>query len=150
MDSSNMWQNSCKSGEPTCEMRQMMRGYEEERLEKCKPAPPKPKCPDGCNYVYDVSYVQFMGRERERYIALVKDIDRHMKKHHREMYAGLQLYQTGRNTYVVVSRYYDKPDCREQLPHMIEYVNKRYYTTFGRGIRRTQILNFKEAVRLFC
>ena len=103
-----------------------------------------------CKYLYDVSMSYGNPGWQGRYCELVRDIDKHLKKHHAGYFEGLQLYQTGPMNYVVVAVYYDVPGVQEELSSILHYVNEAYRNTVGHNVRRKQILKFDRAKKLYC
>lgn len=98
--------------------------------------------------LYDVSMSYVNPGWQERYLGLVENINKYLKKHYSSFFAGLQLYQTGPMNYVVVAVYYDVPGVQEELQNILRYVNAEYEKEVGHNVRRKQILKFDRAKKV--
>ena len=157
MENNRMWENPCPSFE-NGESRELQEESREVACETtdCSEAVASSCERGGCSdrsveaqYVYNVSYVQLTCRARERFSQLMREMDEYLACNYMNSFAGLQVYETSPNMFVVIERYYDNEECIKTLSDILNYMTKCYMENFGRGIRRRQILNFRMANRIF-
>lgn len=101
------------------------------------------------NYIYSITSVQVPAGRCQCYLDMMKKMDCHFKKHHEDTYSGMQIYQNVPGTFIVIMRYYDKPECEKEYEKMMYHAQKMYHETFGRMIRRRVIVPFDRKCRVY-